>query len=167
MECHVPATKCLTHSFTNLTFRLINATNPSCRWTTQIGLIDISNFKVLREHDHWSYVYSTKTELHWESMSKLWTRAKKAVWGSHPKVFAAICWPNCRTTVTSTGWSQERGLWWVDWFPGQADANSEGWKGRNVESNPTKGVSVSQLLWKTTDKSSLRFLGFLFFLKYL
>lgn len=64
MECHVPATKSLTQGFTNLTFRLINATNPSCCWTIQIDLIDTSNFKDLREHDHWSNVFSTKTELH-------------------------------------------------------------------------------------------------------
>lgn len=79
VECHVPATKCLTHSFTSLTFRLINATNPSCSGTTRIGLIDISNFKVLREHDHWSNIYSTKTELHWESTSKLWTQERSSV----------------------------------------------------------------------------------------
>lgn len=44
-----------------------------------------------------------------ENLRVSFEHKSKAVCGSHPKVFAAICWPICRTTVTSTGWSQERG----------------------------------------------------------
>lgn len=162
MECHGPATKSLTHSFTNLTFRLINATNPSCCWTTQIDFIDTSNFKFLREHDHWSNVFSTKTELHWESVSKLWTQEQRSVRQPSKSI--------CRHLLAQL--QNYSNKFWVDsvrdWLPGQADANSEGCKGLNEENNPAKGVSVSQLPWKTTDKSSLIFwVLYFFFLTYL